>query len=465
MRTALPDLLENFVYNSDYQFYLFLDTSKTFQTPLGRPRRVKLGGKGRPRKLPPTPAPIAPPPTSTGWQQDDANESPPSVPFKKQSRCKVSASVARSITPSTALSLFLDDDFYTSLARHTNLYASQFFANSAQTTQTGSRSHMAPWRDVTVAEIKHFFGLLLMMGLNPKPRLHLFWSTRNCWKYPICGAVMPRDRFMNILKFLHVVDNSTQNDPDVARDPLWKLRPFLDDLLSKFKAVFYPGKQLSLDEGTCAYKGQCKYRTYNPRKPHKWGIKIYQVCDAATGYCCNFKIQAGESTNVRSLVLDLMRDYLGQGHELYVDRYYTSVALFCDLWEQRTVAVGTCMMNRRGLPHSFLRQGLDRGQVLACRKGPLMALKWRDQRDVLMLSTKHTPAMQTVSVKSTRGHRVSKIKPVSVQEYNNYMSGVDKSDQMLQYYCFNRKTVKWWKKVMLHFINLAIVNAMVPRLS
>jgi len=193
-------------------------------------------------------------------------------------------------------------------------------------------------------------------------------------------------------------------------------------------------------------------------QPHTWGIKIYQVCDSATGYCCNFKVHAGQTSGVRDLVLDLVRDYLGKGHELYVDRYYTSVALFYDLWKQRTVAVGTCMINRRDLPHAFLRQGLDRGQVIACRKGPLMALKWKDKRDVLMLSTKHTPAMQTVSKRVTGG-RVEKEKPVSVQEYNSYMSGVDKSDQMLQYYCFNRKTVKWWKKVMIHFISLSVVNA------
>jgi len=54
------------------------------------------------------------------------------------------------------------------------------------------------------------------------------------------------------------------------------------------------------------------------------GDKIYQVCDVVTGYCCNFKIEAGESTNVCSLVLVLMSDYRGQGCELYVDRYYTS---------------------------------------------------------------------------------------------------------------------------------------------
>jgi len=73
-----------------------------------------------------------------------------------------------------------------------------------------------------------------------------------------------------------------------------------------------------------------------------------------------------------------------------------------------------------------------------------MALKWKDKCDVLMI-------YQTVSVKVTGGH-VNKVKPISVQKYNSYMLGmlgIDKSDQMLQYYCFNQKIIKWWKKVML----------------
>jgi len=59
-----------------------------------------------------------------------------------------------------------------------NLYASQFYANRAQQQQSSQlvaeRSHQAPWRDVTVDEIKQFCDLLFVMRLNPKPRLSLF---------------------------------------------------------------------------------------------------------------------------------------------------------------------------------------------------------------------------------------------------------------------------------------------------
>ena len=57
------------------------------------------------------------------------------------------------------------------------------------------------------------------------------------------------------------------------------------------------------------------------------------------------------------------------------------------------------------------------------------------------------------------GDRVSKSKPMAVKEYNDYMSGVDKSDQLLQYYSMNIKTVKWLKKNFFRFLELCLINA------
>ena len=148
----------------------------------------------------------------------------------------------------------------------------------------------------------------------------------------------------------------------------------------------------------------------------------------------------------RSVVLDLVHNYLFSGLEVYMDRYYTSIPLFQDLFAQRTVTVGTIMGNRKGLPKDLIQKKLGKGEVAAHRHGALLVLKWRDRRDVLVLSTKHTPAMQDVLVR-VPGGCVVKSKLITVQEYNDYMSGVDKSDQLLQYYSMNRKTVKWWKKL------------------
>ena len=87
-----------------------------------------------------------------------------------------------------------------------------------------------------------------------------------------------------------------------------------------------------------------------------------------------------------------------------------------------------------------MRQKLSKGGVFACTRESLLALRWKDKSDVLMLSTKHTSSMEAVSVRASGGC-VVKNKPTVVQEYNHYMSGVDVSRQKLQNYHLNRKTV------------------------
>jgi len=69
----------------------------------------------------------------------------------------------------------------------------------------------------------------------------------------------------------------------------------------------------------------------------------------------------------------------------------------------------------------------------------LLAIKWKNIRDVFILTTAHEDVL--VEAPSSRGaHR--KIKPAAVLDYNKYKTCVDRSDQMLSYYSFARKTIK-----------------------
>ena len=49
--------------------------------------------------------------------------------------------------------------------------------------------------------------------------------------------------------------------------------------------------------------------------------------------------------------------------------------------------------------------------------------------------------------------------PAVIEDYNIYMGGVDKSDQLVTYYGFRRCSKKWWKRAFFHLFELAMVNA------
>ena len=64
-----------------------------------------------------------------------------------------------------------------------------------------------------------------------------------------------------------------------------------------------------------------------------------------------------------------------------------------------------------------------------------------------MISTFHTNDMVQIQQRSrsaTGG--VEEInKPLVVVDYNKHMGGVDRSDQLVMYYGFPHRSVKWWK--------------------
>lgn len=120
--------------------------------------------------------------------------------------------------------------------------------------------------------------------------------------------------------------------------------------------------------------------------------------------------------------------------------------------------VGTLRKNRRGNPQEVISQKLKRGEFIARenRKG-ITILKWKDKRDVLMLSTKHSAEMTTVNKKSYLCE-----KPQIVVEYNLGKSAVDLSDQMITYSSPLRRTVKWYRKLAVELLlNTCIMNALV----
>ena len=78
-----------------------------------------------------------------------------------------------------------------------------------------------------------------------------------------------------------------------------------------------------------------------------------------------------------------------KGYIVYTDNFYSSPELFKALSDLDFGACGTARKDRRGIPKSISSANLQRGQVLSAREDGVLSLKWRDKRDVLLLSTFH----------------------------------------------------------------------------
>ena len=135
---------------------------------------------------------------------------------------------------------------------------------------------------------------------------------------------------------------------------------------------------------------------------------------------------------------------------------------FTDLIQLGFKACGTLNPKRRGITHSFKTQKLTKGEIYSERidDDAMLCLKWKDKREVCMLSTFHdnsvTPKKRRTK-HSVDGTEVIK-KPNVVEDYNQYMGGVDKSDQLVLYYGFAHRRVKWWERAFFHLMDLCFVN-------
>ena len=106
--------------------------------------------------------------------------------------------------------------------------------------------------------------------------------------------------------------------------------------------------------------------------------------------------------------MTLVQSLHNKGHDLYVDRFYSSPLLATELKEVGITVTGTVQSNRKGLPKDITTKRKEpRGTVRAARSGDLLVLSWTDKRRVLMLYTKHKTGMTEVRTRCTRMSNLS----------------------------------------------------------
>ena len=221
------------------------------------------------------------------------------------------------------------------------------------------------------------------------------------------------------------------------------------------------------------FKGRLGFKQYMKDKPIMWGMKVFVLADATNGYISNLQIYTGKGVDsggtsdvglCTRVVLDLMDGLHGSGHELYTDNYYTSPTLFLTLYNLGINACGTVRSNRHFFPKELITQCTrhNRGLYEYRSNGPLLATVWIDKRTIYSVSTFH-PAESAGTVKRRKldGSQENVSCPPLLVDYQQYMRGVDRGDQLSGYYNIGRKSKKWWKRVFSYLVECCILNSYV----
>ena len=117
--------------------------------------------------------------------------------------------------------------------------------------------------------------------------------------------------------------------------------------------MYQPSQKITVDERMIKSKGRVLFKQYMPKKPTKWGRKVFAVCDSTTSYYWDFDIYRGQAVPgqqdhglTMAVVLRLMEHFHNQGYICFTDNYYTSPALALALMERGIHLIGTCKKDR-----------------------------------------------------------------------------------------------------------------------
>ena len=207
--------------------------------------------------------------------------------------------------------------------------------------------------------MKLFMAHVIVKELIRKPNVTKYWSCNPIISTPFFGKYMGRMNFEHILSNIHLSDNTL-----ASTDPLVKLEPFIDMCDRNFLHVYKSNKRISVDEASCKWKGCFSHKVYNPRKPSKFHIKLYQVCEAELGYIIAFEVYIGKvistcmqmSKAIDPTVNDTMKLVLGllekaqlldKGYNVFIDNYYTSPELLFKLFYRQALKWVLCEVIER----------------------------------------------------------------------------------------------------------------------
>ena len=112
----------------------------------------------------------------------------------------------------------------------------------------------------------------ILIGILKLPDYNLYWTAET--RYPKIAYVMSNKRFKQLRKYVHVADNTTKDKPG-NKNNLFEIRPVIE-AVGENSMVIEPEPFHSIDEQIIPAKTKrSRICQYNPKKPKKWGFKMF----------------------------------------------------------------------------------------------------------------------------------------------------------------------------------------------
>ena len=159
-------------------------------------------------------------------------------------------------SPVTLFELFMTDKLIDHICKETNAYAAK----------KGNHTFK-----IEPNELKSFLAVLLLSGYIPYPRRSMYWEMSSDSRNTIVASLFTRNRFLDVLQYLHLADNNNLN----PSDKFSKVNPLFKMINGSCLENFIPEKNVSIDESMVPYYGRHGCKQYIQNKPIKFGCKLW----------------------------------------------------------------------------------------------------------------------------------------------------------------------------------------------
>ena len=174
-------------------------------------------------------------------------------------RQEMKFNVPDNVSANDFFSQLFGDSIMDIIVTETNRYARQKLANTPR---------LEKWKDITKQELRAYFGICIIMGINNLPRIAMYWSTDPFIGNTGIQSVMARNRFEELSQYLHFTNSETEPPRgDANFDRLFKIRPILSIVLNNIQNAYEPSKNLSVDEAMIAFRAKAKVCALQQSRP------------------------------------------------------------------------------------------------------------------------------------------------------------------------------------------------------
>ncbi|XP_050305075.1 piggyBac transposable element-derived protein 3-like [Anthonomus grandis grandis] len=372
------------------------------------------------------------------WRTGNLRKDPKELEFT--GNLNMPPEVADLETPSEFFKFFLTNEIISTITTELNLYCLQ--------------KHINRPANLTDNEIEQFIGMYLYMSIIQLPQARNYWSSH--LGHPAISRVMTCNRWEEIKRFIHFNNNDNfipRGKP--GHDKLFKIRPLLERLQERLNIIPVE-EHIAVDELIIPTKARSTIKQYNPKKPHKWGFKVF-VLSGISGFSYSFDIFAGSQSNIvpadapdlgtssNVVVKFVERVPKHENHKIFFDNWFTSVPLMVYLTKNGIHPLGTVHLNRV--------QGC---KMLSEKEFKKLGRGSWQEKTAIKDDVKPTGTKQRF-FRSEKCYKNVEC-PQTILKYNEYMGGVDLLGSMLGYYCIKIRSKKWYLRIFFHFMDMCVVN-------